>query len=337
MHIIKKILPWVFFICLAIILVGSLAVRILNTPLAPKLEVTESGVQPAATAITPIVDSASDVQSTPTQALCSGQGSSVILVLGESFPVDSKIRGADAIRLVKVDYGTGKVTVTAFPPVLMVNTSQIPSLGANASTLTSAYFLAKQSFTDSERNKMAYASNVIAQTLVTNFGLTPDNYLTMKQNTFKNAVDTMGGLPITLSAPVITPSNGVIVLPAGQQVITGQQALDYSRYIQSGSSASVAETNRFNRQNEILLAILHQALSFQSLPDYPGLVNNFYQDVATDLSLNQLMDLACVLQNPQMDVDYVEFKSSLIVSEQNGILIPNTSAIASYYQPIYSH
>ena len=337
MNTVKKILPWVFFICLALILVGSLAVRVLNTPLAPKLEVTSSITDATATPISPVVDSVSAVQETPTTAICGGEGSTIILVLGESSPEAGQVRGADAIRLVKVDYATGKVSVTAFPPVLMVNTSQISSINANASTLTSTYFLAKQSLLDSERNKMAYASTAIAQTLVNNFGLKPDNYLTMKQDTFKNAVDAMGGLPINFQSPVINPSTGAVVVPAGQQVITGQQALDYSRYIQSGYSTAVSETNRFNHQNEILLAIIHNALKVQSLPNYPSLTQNFYQDVATDLSLNQLMDLACVLQNPQFDVNYVEFQNSLFTTEQNGILIPNSSAIASYYQPIFSH
>jgi LCP family protein required for cell wall assembly len=337
MRIIKKILPWVFFSCLAVILVGSLVLRIMNAPLGPKLEVTESAVQPTSTQPETAVDSVSVILPTEVPGVCSGQGSLTLLVLGESFPVNNQFRGADAIRLVQVDLDTAEVIITAFPPDLFVNTSGIPSIKSNASTLTAVYYLAKQSLNDSERNKMAQASNAVAQALTDNFALSPDNYLTMKEVTFQDVINTMGGLPVYFPQTVINPSTGQVFVQAGQQVLTGQQALDYSRFIEGGSPALVSEWNRFDRQNQILVAILQQIFSFKAASSFPGLVNDFYQDVVTDLTPNQLLDLTCVLQNTDAsDYKYVEFKKTLISSEQNDILIPNASAVTQYYQTYFT-
>lgn len=337
MSIIKKIAPWVFFLCLAAVLVGSLVLRIMNAPLGPKLDVTGSAVQPTATQQNTIVDASSESKPTEVSGTCGGQGALTLLVLGESSPVDNSMHGADAIRLVQVDFDAKTVKVTAFPPVLWVNTSQIPLLKSNGSTLTAAYYLAKQSVNDSERSKMAYASNVIAQTLTSNFSLSPDNYLTMKELTFKDVIDTMGGLPIYVPETVTNPSNGIVYASAGQQVLTGQQALDYSRFIHGSSPALVGEWNRFDRQNQILVAILQEILNYESVPSYPGLVNDFYQDVVTDLTVNQLLDMTCLMQNIGFNnFQYVEFKRTLVSGEQNNVLIPNTSEITQYYQTYFT-
>ena len=337
MAMVKKILPWIFFSCLAIILVGSLVIRIMNAPLGPKLEVTEAVVQPTSTKPITAIDSVSETLTTEIPGVCGGQGSLTLLVLGESFPVGNQLRGADAIRLVQVNYDTGEIWITAFPPVLLVNTSNIPSVKSNASTLTAAYYLAKQSLNDSERNKMALASSAIAQALNDNFALSPDNYLSMKEVTFQDVIDTLGGLPVYFPQTVTNPSNGQVFAQAGQQTLSGQQALDFSRFIEGGSPARISEWNRFDRQIQILVAIMQQVLSLKGVSNFPGLVNDFYQDVVTDLSANQLMDLSCVLQNTGLsNMQYIEFKQNLTSGEQNNVLIPNTSEITQYYQPYFT-
>jgi LCP family protein required for cell wall assembly len=309
----------------------------MNAPLGPKLEVTESAVQPTSMQPVTAVDAESVTLATEVPGICSGQGTLTLLVLGESFPVTNQFRGADAIRLVQVDFDTAAIIITAFPPDLLVNTSGISSVKSNASTLTAVYYLAKQSLNDNERNKMAQASNAVAQALTDNFALSPDNYLTMKEVTFQDVIDTMGGLPIYFPQTVINPSSGQVFANAGQQVLTGQQALDYSRFIEGSSPALVFEWNRFDRQNQILVAILQQIFSYKTASNFPGLVNDFYQDVVTDLTPNQLLDLTCVLQNTDTsDYQYIEFNTTMISSEQNGILIPNSSAVTQYYQTYFT-
>ena len=202
--------------------------------------------------------------------------------------------------------------------------------------MTAAYYMAKQSLNDSERNKMAYASNVVAQALANNFSLSPDNYIAMKEVTFKDLIDTMGGLPIYFPAAVTNPSNGKVFAPAGKQVLTGQQALDYSRFIEGSQPALVSEWDRFNRQNQILVSSMQQVLSIKGTSSFPGLVNDYYKDVVTDLSASQLLDLTCVLQKTGFNnIKYIEFKRTLISGEQNNVLIPNTNEITQYYQPYF--
>ena len=313
----RIVLAWIFFICLGAVLVGSLALRILNTPLAPKLKVTESPIQSAPTEITPVVEAASEAQPTQTSGACGAEGSLTLLVLGESDPNNNYMRGADAIRLVNVNFDTNEIKVTAFPPVLWANTSQIPLLKSDGSTLTAAYYIAKQSLNGDERNKMAYASNVVAQTLANNFRISADNYITMKESTFTDIVNTLGGVTMNL--------------PAGELTLNGQQALDYSRLLGS-NPALISEWNRFDRQNQLLVGISHEISSFESVSSYPGLVNDYYKDVVTDLSIKQLADLTCVFQKSEGKFEYVEFKRTLLSGEQNDVLLPNTSEITQYYQ-----
>jgi LCP family protein required for cell wall assembly len=328
----KKIFSWIFFLVLAFILVGSLALRILNTPLGPRLEVTEP---PATT--TPSESAGSSQQSaTPIPVVldstCGGQGSFAVLVLGESSPEDYPPRGADAVRLVYVDYDTKTVKIMAFPPDLWVNTSQIPVLKSNNSTLTYTYYISKSSLSSDERSKMAYATNATAQTIVNNFRYIPENYMTLKQFTFKDLVDDLGGLSIILPEAVDGTSSGFGYYNAGAQVMTGQQALDYVRIIESNQPKTQSEWGRFDRQNQVLVALLFEMTQPENLTKLPEIIKEYYQAVVTDLTLNQLLDLTCVLSQPGISYQYVEFEQSLIVSEKAGILVPDSDGVTQFLQ-----
>jgi LCP family protein required for cell wall assembly len=328
----RKILSWIFFLCMAVILVGSLALRILNTPLGPRLQVTKPPTLSTTSESTAISQLAASPVATALSSTCGGQGALTILVLGESSPEDYPPRGADAIRLVNVDYDAKTVKIMAFPPDLWVNTSQIPVVKSNGSTLSYTYFIAKSSLNSDERSKMAYGTNAMAQSLSNNFSYVPDNFLTIKQYSFKNLVDALGGLSINLPEAVDGTSSGLGYFNAGPQVMTGQRALDYVRILTGNTTKTLTEWERFDRQNQVLVALFNELTRPETLAKLPGIINDYYKVIVTDLSINQLQDLSCVMKEPGVKFGYVEFNQNLIASEQAGILISDTNGVTRFLQ-----
>ncbi len=266
---------------------------------------------------------------------CGDTGSMTVLLLGESSPSDVPPRGADAIRLIKVDFDRMLVSVVSLPPDLWVQTPALASNQAGGTTLTLTYYYAKQASQGDERAKMIAATQVLAQTLLDNFGVAPEHYVTMKQSTFVDMIDAMGGLAIQIPATVDGTSSGYGVFNTGLQVLTGQQALDYARLMNNRTDADPSEWDRFDRQDQVIQALFQQIKQPATLLSAPNLIQQFFADVVTDFSLNQMLDMVCVLRDSSTNIQFLDLSADMVHPTGDLILGANVPKISSYLQGIF--
>jgi LCP family protein required for cell wall assembly len=251
-----------------------------------------------------------------------------VLLLGETMP-GRAVRGADAIRILKVDYDAKVVRVLGLPPDLWVDTPGLAAAQIPATTLTNTYYEAEKLIAGSDRAKMAYATNVFAQTLADNFGFIPDHYISISQAAFRNVIDTMDGLEIDVPRAVDGRPFGFPYFSAGKQVMDGETALDYMRIGLATDLASVTESGWRTPQEQVLQALNDQLLQPQMLLKLPQLIWRFHEDVVTDLSLQQFFNLGCMLQAEDVPVEYVPLDQGLVSEARNNVLVPDVAGIAA--------
>ncbi len=370
-----KVLRWVLLAIAVLLVLAVLVFLLFNLKLAPSLNLTppwmsasatpgdvteeamqpeestqseEASILPELTAVpanlVPEEQSTATALPEPTSTpafdaaqagTCGDTGSMTVLLLGESSSSDWPPRGADAIRLIKIDFDRMQVTVVSLPPDLWVQTPVLASSQTSATTLTLTYHYAKQSNQGGERDKMIAATQILAQTLVDNFGVMPEHYLTMKQSTFIDMIDAMGGLAIEIPTTVDGTSSGYGIFNSGLQVLTGQQALDYARLMNNRNDANPTEWDRFDRQDQVIQALFQQIKQPATLLSAPALVQQFFQDVVTDYSANQMLDMVCVLRDPNTTIQFLELSANMVHPTGDMILGANVPLISSYLQGIF--
>jgi anionic cell wall polymer biosynthesis LytR-Cps2A-Psr (LCP) family protein len=328
---------WIVAAAVATVLVlsGVASCTLANRSLGPELQVTSPTATSAPLTDTAITDQAqAQVSPEPAQisGLCGQQGSVTVLLLGESLPEDQPLRGASAIRLVRVDYDTRTIRVLALPPYLWVPTPVLAAAGIDANALTRVYWDSLPLGTGSERARMAYATNVFAQTLADSFALVPDNYVTLKQGTFVDMIDAVGGLSIDLPEDVDGSPSGARYFYAGAQVMDGQAALDYARIYPAVGDTSPIEWERLERQRQVVYSLGAQLTRPQNVVRLPALIRQFYQDLVTDLSLNEAYALACVLQAPDVSFEDLALSPDMVTVGPDEMLMPKMEQIRAFLE-----
>ena len=353
-------------IVLGLLAVACVGLVLANQPLGPKLKIfaaatatlepTATPKPPTATPVaatatlvppteTPVPPTATPVAATatlvpptatpvPTQVtgVCGRTDVTTVLLLGEKMPVYQPVLGADAIRLLRADYGTQTVQILALPPELWVQTPAMAQAGIGATTLTLVYRESLPLAAGSYRAQMAYATALVAQTLYDNFELAPDQYITLRQTVYVDMVDALGGLTIDLPEDVDGSPSGYGYFYAGSQVMDGQAVLDYVRISPAAGDPVPAEPARLARQNQVLAAFKTQLARPQTLLQIPLLVQQFHDDVVTDMSLNEGLALACLFQQPNLAIEQIELGPELMNMAANGVLVPQTEEIVAYLQ-----
>ena len=268
-------------------------------PLSPTVTLLPG--QPAPTQINPIDTPASS------QARCGGPSVMHLLLIGSDQRGDSYAYGlGDVIRLVRIDFVAPKVTVLEFPRDLWV---QIPDIADNLSgqdheRLNQAYLYGNPGF--GYTDDPAQGPGLMARTLTLNFGAQVDHYAAVNMRTFEKIVNAVDGidvyLPETLSfltADTAKPQR--LILPQGWNHLNGNEALWLARLREEG----VFE--RADSQDQVLCALRKKLTEPEVLPRIPQLIQSFQDNVQTDLSLEQIGQLACL--GPLINADNVIFVS----------------------------
>jgi hypothetical protein len=258
---------------------------------------------------------------TPPPGACGRTGTTTILLLGESMPADRAQRGASALRLLEVDYGAGRVRVLALPPYMAVDTPALYDAGIRSAPLTLVYQEGLARGEGSERARMAQATDLLLRTLNANFGLAPEHSVTIRQGVFVDTIDALGGIEIAL--------------PDGEQVLDGGAALAYvARYADGAQDAATdpdppPEWARLARQTEVLEALRDRLRRPEALLRLPRLARRVHQDVVTDLGLDDVRALACMLQAPDLEVAYLTLPDALFAPGAHKVLYPQTGEIVA--------
>jgi len=270
---------------------SQIAVQLTNTPVTIlSTQVVEA--QPLAQAAGATATLAPASTSTP-QPLCGGPPLMTVLAIGaDSDDYDYGL--ADAIRIARVDFVTPKVSVLSMPRDLWV---EIPDIADHYNIthgkLNQAYFYGGPG--------MGYYTGpgggpgLLARTLDLNFGLRADHYGAVNMQTFVKIVDAVGGIDVYLPTdvdgrPIDDRTADMGYFTAGQHHFTGDEALRFSRIRKKYN-----DFTRMDHQNVVICALKSKLTSPSVLPKIPKVIAAFQGSVLTDLSLEQISQMACLL------------------------------------------
>jgi LCP family protein required for cell wall assembly len=240
-------------------------------------------------------------------AKCNGPGIMNVLVIGSDARGDNYTYGlADAIRLVRIDFVTPKVTVLEFPRDLWV---EIPHIADNLDgqtheKLNQAFLYGNPGF--KYWDEPSQGSGLLALTLNVNFGAKIDHYLTVNMRTFENIVNAVGGIDVTIKDKETARTTD---LPIGTHHLNGSEALKLVRNRESGIF------ERADNQNIVLCALRKKLTSPAIVTQIPELIEAFQDNIRTDFTPAQLSQLACLAsQMPPENVSLVSFPANLFKS-----------------------
>jgi LCP family protein required for cell wall assembly len=245
-----------------------------------------------------------EIPSFPAAPRCNGPDTLLILAVGSDSRGSGYLYGlGDVIRLVRVDFTLPRLTVLEIPRDIWVEIPELdPKFGIDHGKLNQAYLYGNKG--------MGYYSGpgegpgLLARTLDLNFGARPDNYLAANMQTFVRLVDAIGGVDVVLPNSVDgrkadQSSRTDLYFEAGSHHLNGQQALTLARLRQ------LSTFERADNQNLVLCAVRKSLLTPSNLPKLPEIIAAFDGAIQTDLSPQQISQLACLL--PQLQAQNINF------------------------------
>ncbi len=278
-----------------------------NTPVpvqaSPTAESTLVAAAPISTATTAPMPTATR------EPLCGGPEVMYLLGVGADSGYDYLYGLADAIRVARVDFVTPKVTMLTIPRDLWVEIPDLKPVPSDPDTtithgkLNQAYFYGGPGMGYYEG--AGGGPGLLARTLDLNFGLYVDHYGAINMQTFVKLVDAVGGIDLYLEKdvdgrPIDEKTKDMGYFTAGQKHLTGEAALRLSRIRKKYN-----DRTRGDNQNLVLCALKDKITSPSVLPKIPKIISAFKGAVQTDLSLEQLSQLACLA--PQLSKENVIF------------------------------
>lgn len=243
--------------------------------------------------LTGIPSSPTPTPSATPKPLCGGPAVMTLLAVGADSGADYRYGLADVIRIARVDFLTPKVSVLSMPRDLWV---EIPGISDHYDIthgkLNQAYFYGGpgMGYYDGPGD----GPGLLARTLDLNFGLRVDHYGAVNMQTFVKIVDAVDGIDIYLPTdvdgrPIDDKTEDMGYFTAGQHHFNGDQALRFSRIRKKYN-----DFTRMSNQNMVLCALRDKILSASVLPKIPQIITAFQGSVLTDLSPEQLSQLACL-------------------------------------------
>lgn len=336
----KKSVLVVILILVALILAGLLVVmNRMRKPLGPALELTGvTAMAPTTTRLFPTPDEtvfvtpssilsetafatpSSTPLSSPARKICRGEGQVNLLVLGLASPENAYQRGAGAIRLVRVDFERQSLAMLALPPTLRVNAPE-------PITLAQVYWEARQDTPGAENVRNHEATRVLAQALLDNYGYVPDHYITIDQSSFVQMVDRFGGIVVEVPEAIQQVPEGWHTFEAGKQTLNGDQVLDFVRLINAAEPTYLSEGKRIERQNLVIQAAINAALQPTNWIKLPGLIRDFGNLLVTDLSTDQLLDLACIARQVGGKARLLELPAQAVSNDEQWRMVVDPAVV----------
>ena len=203
-----------------------------------------------------------------------------ILLLGsDQRPNDGGFR-TDTILLLTLTPSRGTANITSFPRDLYV---YIP--GWTIQRVNTA---------------MVYGSfDTLALTMEYNFGVHPDYYVLINLWSFKDVVDSLGGLDVNVAKSLTDQRDGYgdYTVQPGIVHMDGETALWYVR-----ARYTTSDFDRSRRQQEVIMAGFQRLLTLDGLTRAPQLYQLYKQNVTTNMNfdtMSQFLPLATQLRNMQ--------------------------------------
>jgi len=217
-----------------------------------------------------------------------------ILAVGADSGIDYLYGLADVIRIVRVDFTIPKVTVLSMPRDLWVALPDIEGnpYGITHGKLNQAYFYGGPGM--GYYHGPGAGPGLLARTLDHNFGLRVDHYGAVNMQTFVKIVDAVGGIDIYLpydvdGRPIDAKTEDMGYFTAGQHHFSGEEALRFARIRKKYN-----DFTRMDHQNMVICALKAKITDPSVLPKIPKIISAFQGSVLTDLSPEQMTQLACL-------------------------------------------
>ena len=239
------------------------------------------------TAAAPPVPDTSGVGPTPLPQLTNNETVNFLLIGSDKRPGGSF--RTDTMVLVILWPKEGQVSMISIPRDLWI---YIPTVGMQR--INTAYQSGEVYGYDGG------GPGLLRDTIEYNLGIRVDHMAMVEFDGFRRIVDTLGGINVPVSCPytdwhLIDPSYdpnnannwSLYTVQPGIDHMDGDLALWYAR-----SRLKSSDFDRGRRQQEVLRAILTQALSTDTLSRIPQLYNDFASAITTDLGLGDLLKLA---------------------------------------------
>jgi LCP family protein required for cell wall assembly len=264
--------------------------------------------QPTFTPAPPTVTPTPAPTNTPTPApLCGGPLTSVVLAIGADNRDNTYLYGlADVIRVVRVDFVTPKITALTIPRDLWVNIPEISDhYGITLGKINQAYLFGGPG--------MGYydgpggGPGLLARTLDANFGLRVDHYGAVNMQTFVKMVDAVGGVDVILphdvdGTAVDENTEDLPYFEAGFHHLNGANALALARI-----RKRYGVSERVDNQTLVVCALYKKLQDPAIVLKIPELISAFAGQIQTDLSPQQISQMACLL--PSLKRENVIFTS----------------------------
>jgi LCP family protein required for cell wall assembly len=283
-------------------------------PLGPSLALPSQtpGAAPSPVFLTPPKPTSSPQPNAPSRAsakverlpLCGGPEVLNVLAIGSDTRATGYLYGlADVTRLVRVDFITPRVTVLEFPRDIWV---EIPGIsdhyGTTHGKINQAYFYGNPGM--GYYDGPGQGPGLLARTLEYNFGAHPERYLAVNMQTFVEAINIIGGLDVYLPYTVDgrkadQAKRQDLYFAPGAHHLNGEQALMLARIREHGTFG------RADQQNRVLCAVREALLNPYNLPKLPEIIDTFDNAVQTDLSPQEISQLACLM--PQLKPENIAF------------------------------
>ena len=159
-------------------------------------------------------------------------------------------------------------------------------------------------------------------------GLFIDHVVTINHAAFKEVVDALGGVDVTLDKPFQEKTQFakdiLIDLPVGQNHLDGNTALYFVR-----SRFSTSDFDRAQRQQAVLLAVKEKALSLGVLSNPVTIfqtMGSLGKNVRTDLSFSEIKNLIGLAS----DINIKEVRHRVFDTTPEGLLYSTKSDIGAY-------
>jgi LCP family protein required for cell wall assembly len=231
-----------------------------------------------------------------------------VLAIGTDVrPGERRYGLTDVMRAVRVDYQGQRVTALEFPRDLWVH---IPEIKENLDTeyqkLNTAYAYGSPD----------YGPSLLARTLNRNFGLNVDHYIVANMTVFADVVNALGGLDVVIPPGGIdgrttTDRSERLIFPEGPQHLNGDQALTLARL------RNVSVFERAENQNLVMCALRKKIERPETLFRLPAIINSFMSNIQTDLTPEQISQLACLgTQMPRENITFTSFPLDLFRSKE---------------------
>ncbi|MFZ3590420.1 LytR family transcriptional regulator [Bacillus sp. DJP31] len=160
-------------------------------------------------------------------------------------------------------------------------------------------------FDDKINHAYAFGGTDMAIDTVENFLDIPiDYYIKVNMESFKEIVDAVGG--VTVTNP-FSFTEGGYTFNEGQINLNGEQALSYSRMRYQDPRG---DFGRQDRQKQIIMGVIQKGASFSSLGKHGEILNVLGENIKTNLSFDQMIDIQANYQEARHNLEQFQVNGS---------------------------